>query len=190
MQRTQLIIDHVRDAYTTLSASIPPSLDKSTQEAIRAELKRLARLDTPRPVRDYLAFVRPNLGPRDPCHSNPQRTNPRATGTAKALGAVGRGLQVLNIGFGAYQIMTADDGERGEVAAGVAGAVAGGMAGGLGGAELGGWIGGSIGTLFGGAGAAPGAVIGATVGGFLGSFFGGAAGATAAQAVHNGVAGR
>ena len=94
------------------------------------------------------------------------RTSGAATGTAEALGAAGRVAGVAAVGFSAYNVATAPEGEKGRVAAGEAGGLTGSWAGGEVGAEAGAAIGSMIAPVLG-------TIIGAGIGGAIGAVGGG-----------------
>jgi hypothetical protein len=132
----------------------------------RERLKILDRDATPAPEREIIKAFRRETGAREGSVGQANRTNPKVTEQARALGRLGRASLAGSVLLGTGEVIASDD--RPRASASVAGAMGGGWAGGVAGAEAGA----AIGSL-----APPyGLPVGAAIGGFLGAIGGGVAG--------------
>ena len=113
------------------------------------------------------------------------KTNRRANRWAGRLRIAGRIMIAVDIGIGAYNVISAPESERPRTLAREVGTLTGAAGGGWAGAKLGGMAGASIGSLFGGVGAAPGAAIGGVIGGIAGAIGGGLAGREAGELIYD-----
>jgi RHS repeat-associated protein len=135
----------------------------------RADLKLAARNMTPEPIRSYLNYKYPNLGPPPGSIGRANISNEAVTQNAIKFGRLGTGLAAVGTGLEVYNVATAPQGQKLQTLAGAGGRTLGGIGGGIAGAE-----GGAIaGAWFGPWGAATGAVIGGISGSFGFGWFGG-----------------
>lgn len=116
----------------------------------------------------------PSTPPTDKPKSSPTKPSfwSRATDTLKTGWNYGGGINKVNIAltlpFAAYDIYSADEGEKGAAIARAGGGIAGGWAG----AKIGGATGAAIGSILPGIGTGAGAIIGGAIGGIGGSILG------------------